>query len=69
MISATFHSVYAIGIALEMEGFSIINNLIWRKTNPAPNPACRCFTHSTETIIWARKILDNGKKESILLLL
>ena len=62
MISSTLHSVYAIGVALEMEGFSIINNIIWRKTNPAPNLACRCFTHSTETVIWARKQLTLKKK-------
>jgi site-specific DNA-methyltransferase (adenine-specific) len=62
MISSTLHSVYAIGVALEMEGFSIINNIIWEKTNPAPNLACRCLTHSTETVIWARKIFANGKK-------
>ena len=62
MISSTLHSAYAIGVALELEGFSIINNIIWRKTNPAPNLACRCFTHSTETIIWARKQLNVKKK-------
>jgi site-specific DNA-methyltransferase (adenine-specific) len=62
MISSTLHSVYAIGVALEMEGFSIINNIIWRKTNPAPNLGCRCFTHSTETIIWSRKQLTPKKK-------
>ncbi len=61
-ISATLHSVYTIGVALEMEGFSIINNIIWQKTNPSPNLACRCFTHSTETIIWARKQLTPKKK-------
>lgn len=61
-ISATLHSVYAIGVALEMEGFSIINNIIWQKTNPSPNLACRCFTHSTETVIWARKQLTPNKK-------
>ena len=61
-ISATLHSVYAIGVALEMEGFSIINNIIWQKTNPSPNLACRCFTHSTETVVWARKQLTPTKK-------
>jgi len=61
-ISATLHSVYAIGVALEMEGFSIINNIIWQKPNPAPNLGCRCFTHSTETLIWARKQLTAKKK-------
>lgn len=60
-ISGTLHNIYSIGYALELEGFSIINNIIWQKPNPAPNLACRSFTHSTETILWARKI-SNGKK-------
>lgn len=61
-ISGTFHNIYAIGIALELEGFSIINNITWQKPNPAPNLACRCFTNSTETILWARKQLTQKKK-------
>jgi len=61
-ISATLHSVYVIGVALELEGFSIINNVIWQKSNPAPNLSCRAFTHSTETVIWARKQLTKKKK-------
>lgn len=60
-ISGTLHNIYSIGTALELEGFSIINNITWQKPNPAPNLACRCFTHSTETIIWARKILGSKK--------
>lgn len=58
-ISGTLHNIYSIGMALEQEGFKIINNITWQKTNPPPNLACRCFTHSTETILWARK---NEKK-------
>lgn len=54
-ISGTLHNIYSIGVALEQEGFKIINNITWEKTNPPPNLACRCFTHSTETILWARK--------------
>lgn len=54
-ISGTLHNIYSIGMALEQEGFKIINNITWEKTNPPPNLACRCFTHSTETILWARK--------------
>lgn len=61
-ISGTYHNIYSIGVALELEGFSIINNITWEKPNPAPNLACRCFTHSTETIIWARKIISSNKK-------
>lgn len=54
-ISGTFHNIYSIGMALEQEGFKILNNITWQKTNPPPNLGCRCFTHSTETILWARK--------------
>lgn len=61
-ISGTFHNIYSVGIALEMEGYSIINNITWQKPNPPPNLACRCFTNSTETIIWARKQLTPKKK-------
>lgn len=61
-ISGTFHNIYAVGVALELEGFSIINNITWQKPNPAPNLACRCFTNSTETILWARKQLTPKKK-------
>lgn len=58
-ISGTLHNIYSIGMALEQEGFKIVNNITWEKTNPPPNLACRCFTHSTETVLWARK---NEKK-------
>lgn len=61
-ISGTFHNIYSIGVALELEGFSLINNITWIKPNPAPNLACRCFTNSTETILWARKQLTSKKK-------
>lgn len=60
-ISGTMHNIYSIGVALEQEGFKIINNITWRKTNPAPNISCRAFTHSTETILWAKKDLKKSK--------
>lgn len=58
-ISGTLHNIYSVGMALEQEGFKIINNITWEKLNPPPNLSCRYFTHSTETILWARK---NDKK-------
>ncbi|HDV0868098.1 TPA: site-specific DNA-methyltransferase [Enterococcus faecalis] len=54
-ISGSFHNIYSVGMALEEEGFKILNNITWQKTNPPPNLSCRYFTHSTETILWARK--------------
>lgn len=60
-ISGTMHNIYSVGVALEQEGFKIINNITWRKLNPPPNLACRCFTHSTETILWAKKDSKKAK--------
>lgn len=60
-ISGTMHNIYSVGYALEILGFKIINNITWRKLNPPPNLACRSFTHSTETILWAKK--ENKKSK------
>lgn len=60
-ISGTLHNIYSIGMALEQEGFKILNNITWQKLNPPPNLARRTFTHSTETVLWARKDIKNNK--------
>ena len=60
-ISGTMHNIYSIGMALEQEGFKIINNITWKKLNPPPNISCRYFVHSTETILWAKKDIKNAK--------
>ena len=60
-ISGTMHNIYSIGMALEEEGFKIINNITWKKLNPPPNISCRAFVHSTETILWAKKDLKKSK--------
>ena len=60
-ISGTLHNIYSIGMALEEEGFKIINNITWKKLNPPPNISCRAFVHSTETILWAKKDIKKAK--------
>ena len=60
-ISGTLHNIYSIGMALEQEGFKIINNITWRKLNPPPNISCRYFVHSTETILWATQDIKKAK--------
>lgn len=54
-VSGTLHNIFSVGYAMEKVGFVIINNITWQKLNPPPNLACKCFTHSTENIIWAKK--------------
>ncbi len=54
-VSGTMHAIYSIGFAMQQLGFKILNDIIWEKPNPPPNLACRYFTHSTETVLWAAK--------------
>ena len=54
-ISGTQHVIFSVGFALQQLGFRLLNDITWEKPNPPPNLACRCFTHSTETILWAAK--------------
>ena len=54
-VSGTMHVIYSIGFALQQIGFKLLNDIAWEKPNPPPNLACRYFTHSTETVLWAAK--------------
>ena len=55
-VSGTYHNIFSVANALASLGFKILNVITWAKTNPPPNISCRYFTHSTEFIIWARKM-------------
>ena len=54
-VTGTLHIYLSVGMAMMQLGFRILNDIIWEKTNPPPNLGCRCFAHSTETILWATK--------------
>ena len=54
-ISGTRHSIYKCGIALEILGFRMLNEIIWFKPNGAPNLTGRNFAESHESVIWASK--------------
>ena len=54
-VSGTMHVIYSIGYAMQQLDMKILNNVTWQKPNPPPHLAGRYFTHSTETLLWARK--------------
>ena len=60
-VTGTVHIYLSIGMAMRQLGFRILNDIIWEKTNPPPNLGCRCFTHSTETLLWATKAPKGSK--------
>jgi site-specific DNA-methyltransferase (adenine-specific) len=54
-VSGTHHVILSVGFAMQQLGLKLLNQITWQKPNPPPNLACRYFTHSTETILWAAK--------------
>ena len=54
-VSGTMHAIYSVGFAMQELEMKILNNITWQKPNPPPHLAGRYFTHSTETLLWARK--------------
>jgi site-specific DNA-methyltransferase (adenine-specific) len=54
-VSGTMHVIYSIGYAMQELEMKVLNNITWQKPNPPPHLAGRYFTHSTETLLWARK--------------
>src|SRR5467141_4825630 len=49
------HNIFRVGAILQDLGFWILNDVIWRKTNPMPNFRGRRFTNAHETMIWATR--------------
>jgi modification methylase len=51
-VIGTYHNIFRIGAAVQDLGFWILNDVIWRKTNPMPNFRGRRFTNAHETLLW-----------------
>jgi modification methylase len=52
-VIGSYHNIFRLGTAMQDLGFWILNDVIWRKTNPMPNFRGRRFTNAHETLIWA----------------
>ncbi|MEO1149705.1 MAG: site-specific DNA-methyltransferase [Pseudomonadota bacterium] len=57
-VIGSYHNIFRVGSALQDAGFWILNDIIWRKTNPMPNFRGTRFTNAHETLIWAAKSAD-----------
>ena len=58
-VIGSYHNIFRVGAIMQDLGFWILNDVIWRKTNPMPNFRGRRFTNAHETLIWASR--DNAK--------
>lgn len=52
-VIGSYHNIYRVGAILQDLGFWILNDIIWRKTNPMPNFKGTRFTNAHETLLWA----------------
>ena len=54
-VIGSYHNVFRLGAELQNQGFWILNDVVWRKSNPMPNFKGKRFTNAHETLIWASK--------------
>jgi modification methylase len=54
-VIGSYHNIFRVGAVLQDLGFWILNDVVWRKSNPMPNFRGRRFTNAHETLIWAAR--------------
>ena len=54
-VIGSYHNIYRVGSILQDMNFWILNDIVWRKTNPMPNFKGRRFQNAHETMIWASR--------------
>lgn len=54
-VIGSYHNIFRVGTAMQDAGFWLLNDVVWRKSNPMPNFRGKRFTNAHETMIWASK--------------
>ncbi len=54
-VIGSYHNIFRVGRAVQDLGFWILNDVVWRKTNPMPNFKGTRLANAHETLIWAAK--------------
>ncbi len=60
-VIGSYHNIFRVGAALQDLDYWILNDIVWRKTNPMPNFRGRRFTNAHETLIWAAREAGGSK--------
>ncbi len=58
-VIGTYHNIFRVGAKLQDLGYWVLNDVIWRKTNPMPNFRGRRFANAHETLIWCARSKDS----------
>ena len=54
-VIGSYHNIFRVGALLQDADFWILNDIVWRKSNPMPNFRGTRFTNAHETLIWCAK--------------
>ena len=54
-VIGSYHNIFRVGSIMQDLGFWILNDIVWRKTNPMPNFRGRRFQNAHDTMIWASR--------------
>jgi len=54
-VIGSYHNIYRVGAVMQDIGFWVLNDIIWRKSNPMPNFRGTRFTNAHETLLWCNK--------------
>jgi modification methylase len=54
-VIGSYHNIFRVGTALQDQGFWLLNDVVWRKSNPMPNFRGKRLTNAHETLIWASR--------------
>ena len=54
-VIGSYHNIYRVGMHIQNAGYWMLNDIIWRKSNPMPNFRGRRFTNAHEILLWAAK--------------
>jgi len=59
-VIGSYHNIFRVGNAMQNLEYWLLNDIIWRKSNPMPNFRGTRFTNAHETLIWAGKSADKS---------
>jgi len=54
-VIGSYHNIYRVGSIIQDIGFWVLNDIVWRKSNPMPNFRGTRFTNAHETLLWCNK--------------
>jgi len=57
-VIGSYHNIFRVGAILQDLGYWVLNDVVWRKTNPMPNFRGKRFANAHETLIWCARERD-----------